>query len=210
MGVPKPEAARRRARELYRDHDISLVEIERITGVSHSTLHRWFGARRLAVSVVCGRKHCARCGHWRPIHEFPPRTWNDDGTIRYVQPNCYSCKNRRQSEAWHSHTPAERLVWNEKQRAAYWRRNGQPLPEETLPDRVAVESFRPYWDAIRRRGLNATRLGVAHSKWDSVAKRMQDDSAQTLSLEVVDLIMTAAGLTDQIQLLYLVDGTNGL
>jgi hypothetical protein len=46
---------------------------------------------------LTGRRHCSKCGRWRPISDFMPRTWEDDPQctiIRTVTSWCRVCMAR--------------------------------------------------------------------------------------------------------------------
>jgi hypothetical protein len=87
------------------------------------------------------------------------------------------------------------------------------------PLRVAVESFRPYWEIIQRRlGRDAgdpfnaadfcTKAKITQLEYDMVLRSMRViEVYQTLSYDVVDKIMIAAGMEHLRVLLYVIDET---
>lgn len=51
-----------------------------------------------ASTIECGRKFCSKCGKWKLLLYFTAHRWNDDGTLKYLQPTCASCKNRYEKQ----------------------------------------------------------------------------------------------------------------
>lgn len=102
--------------------------------------------------------------------------------------------------------------------------------------RVALESFRPYWEMILRQASRRFRshedmdkqwhgcaqgysltgkfdvngfcvwATITKSEYETLARQMRGKaSVQTLDLGLCDRVMTAAGLEDQVSMLYVVD-----
>lgn len=42
--------------------------------------------------LVCGRKHCSNCGHWRHAYEFSVSKRYADGSVRLIRPWCRTCE----------------------------------------------------------------------------------------------------------------------
>jgi hypothetical protein len=59
--------------------------------------YRELGGRG-ANPVVLGRKHCTRCGHWRPVLDFYPRRRDLDGVATSWQSVCVTCMRTRQRD----------------------------------------------------------------------------------------------------------------
>lgn len=185
------------------------------------------------VGTILGRRLCVHPDHggtrWLHISSFPPHRWNDDGTIRYVQSYCHSCRNRTERTNYRAHTPDQRLRRNE-----YERRHHAGL-SHPAPERVAVESFRPHWEKILRGGHARFRselnmdaemassgtadgrfdragflvwAGISIEEFENVVKAMGVGGLerQALPLDVCDRVLCAAGLEHVVASLYTVGG----
>jgi hypothetical protein len=77
----------------------------------------WHRGTRLTTGlpnpIVLGRKFCARCGHWRHVCDFAPRSRN---TGSGLDSYCRACNRMMNREAYARQTPEQR----ERQRE-YWR-----------------------------------------------------------------------------------------
>lgn len=53
--------------------------------------------------IVLGRKFCAECGRWRPVHDFSPAKRRGGGLCSY----CRACANRKARAWYHAAHPPE-------------------------------------------------------------------------------------------------------
>ena len=126
--------------------------------------------------VACGRRICrGPCGRWRHLLDFPPRKWNDDGSIKYVHSECYSCR-RLLGRAYyarlgHMGRKSKRMSNRTWQRR---KRRQQGVPEQqprVLSDRRGPDSV-PRAPLARWLRNQAAVLGVGRTaRWTGLSER---------------------------------------
>ena len=167
--------------------------------------------RRTSNPVVLGRKFCAGCGRWRPVHDFARYR---SGSPR---PRCGCCERLR--ARWkRTHTTPEQLerkreyqrIWCEAQRRK------QGIPERECDRRSAVDQIervfldpQPIIEVVDRYLERHRRVGIELT-WEEVARhagvadrtlrRLWSGESQRVRLDVADKL--AVSLGSALSLLY--------
>lgn len=121
--------------------------------------------------VVCGRKFCSGCGHWRHLVDFGPSRGGQ-------RARCYACTRAVEKQRRDARTPAQREADREYQR--FWaegqrRRRGQavrPLDQKpyTVKNGHALLDVGPLLDVLR--AYHAHQFGNgADGSWRELARR---------------------------------------
>lgn len=160
-----------------------------------------------------GRKHCTRCGCWRPLSDFAPKEWTDETktVVREVQPRCRPCANAVARERvgnlaprrWYPHGKPGSKLWRqyEAERAKINYRFGRERRGLPIPDRGPTTE--------RVRGNPRPFLGWVDKVQPGLSKeeaarvsRLRLGTLATVDLMWVDEIMTRNGCMIDFFLLY--------
>lgn len=160
------------------------------------------------VSGPPSRKNCSVCGRWRPITDYRPQKWNEDGTIKYVQAQCNPCHYRKNREAYHRlplDVKIKRWEASREYHAVDRRANGKPIRQvrngngnygqgrvkdasrvETLPAAPLVAWIE---DKLAQ-GYTRKELVLGSGVSEKLLYRLTVEKQERVSLDVADKLLT--------------------